>query len=88
MSWFADGITIDNLAYIAQSSEAVAKLTVGMSWFADGITETELEGTRNLGDIAHFSESTARELGSTAWFMDGITESEGHRQPCVHRSEQ
>ena len=38
-----DGITeteveaIDNLAYIAQSSESVAGLTVDMSWFADGI---------------------------------------------------
>ena len=82
MSWFVDGITesevkaIDNLAYIAQSSEAVAELTVGMSWFADGITETELEGARYLGDIAHYSDSTAGKLGATGWFTDGITDME------------
>ena len=68
MSWFADGITesevkaIDNLAYIAQSSEAVAELTVGMSWFADGITETELEGIRNLAYIAHDNTAAAERI--------------------------
>ena len=80
--WFADGITeteveaIDNLAYIAQSSESVAGLTVDMSWFADGITETELEAVKYLGYIAYDSETTARQLGAISWFMDGITETE------------
>ena len=82
MPWFVDDITetevgaIDNLAYIAQSSEVVAKLTVDLPWFEDGITETELEGIKYLGYIAYDSETTARQVAALAWFVDDITDTE------------
>ena len=82
MSWFADGITeaevgaIDNLAYMAQSSGAVAEQVADLPWFSDGITEMELEGLEYLKFLASDSEATASRIVNMSWFADGITEAE------------